>query len=160
MEQDIWTGDESWTLVRDASAPEFEFEDAAKRASILCLECARGLRELNFLDVTQPAAERANFFRARQLVRDCIELCDSTARLSSKGSPLTGSIAQACEDCCRECASSRKWLQTERPEDWLEACRRAAAACHDLARQSHGWMEVAPGRMKPSGVDSTSWAGH
>lgn len=70
-----------------------------------------------------------------RLLRDCAEICQTSANFMLRYSPLhrltCGVCAQICELCAEECS---KMGDSEFMRECIEACRVCAASCHEMSR--------------------------
>ena len=97
----------------------------------VCLDCAR-LCEETLTQCLQMGGPHADP-RHMTLLRDCIVICDASARFMLHGSELHDRTCAVCAEVCDACAASCDALGDEM-EACAHACRAGADSCRRLAR--------------------------
>jgi hypothetical protein len=70
-----------------------------------------------------------------QLLLDCVEICQTSARFMIRGSDFHGQICGVCAEVCKDCARSCDSLGDDSDmKHCAEECRRCAASCAEMAR--------------------------
>jgi hypothetical protein len=72
--------------------------------------------------------------RHARLMADCIQICQTTADLMRRQSPLHASQCAACAEVCDACADSCDKLAGKEMEQCAEICRRCAEACRKMSK--------------------------
>lgn len=67
-----------------------------------------------------------------RLMRDCAEICQTSANFLLSGSPYHHKVCEACAEVCEACAKSCAGLDDM--EECVDACQRCAESCLTMAR--------------------------
>lgn len=69
-----------------------------------------------------------------RLLRDCAEICQTTANFILRGSKLHGLTCRACAEICMRCAEDcEKFTDDDKMKMCAELCRRCAESCKRMA---------------------------
>jgi len=66
-----------------------------------------------------------------RLMRDCAEICATSANFMLSGSQFHGDVCEACAEVCEACAASCEKLGDM--QSCVDACRRCAESCRAMA---------------------------
>jgi hypothetical protein len=70
-----------------------------------------------------------------RLLRDCAEICQTTANFMLAGPDLHGRTCAVCAEACQRCAESCEQLANDdMMKQCVEVCRRCAESCKVLAQ--------------------------
>ena len=68
------------------------------------------------------------------LLRDCAQICTTSADFMMRGSPLHGRTCGVCAEVCERCAQScEQFADDPVMQQCAEACRTCAASCREMA---------------------------
>jgi len=70
-----------------------------------------------------------------RLLRDCAEICQTSANFMLRGSKLHAMICQICAEICRRCADDcAKFGDDQTMQKCAEVCRRCADECQKMSQ--------------------------
>jgi hypothetical protein len=98
-----------------------------------CLDCHRVCQETAAycLEMGGMHAEAAH----QRLMRDCIQICITSADFMLRGSDLHARVCGVCAEVCRRCADDcARFGNDEQMRKCEQACRRCAESCEEMAR--------------------------
>ena len=80
-----------------------------------------------------------------QLMEDCADICQTTARIVTRRSPRHADIATACASVCDLCAAScEKFIGDPHMKACANQCYLCASACRQVVSSMAGANEAAP----------------
>jgi hypothetical protein len=85
-----------------------------------------------------------------RLMRNCAEICRTSADFMLSNSPLHARICAACAEVCDACADSCE--QLGEMDECVQACRACAQSCHQMAGSGMGMPMM--GRQSGTGAGS------
>lgn len=108
-------------------------DEMAQRAAKACSDCMNACNEGFHHCYEQLAAGKKEYADAAHLCVDCAEMCACCAQICGRVSPLKGICCEACAKCCDECIAACEKLNDPRMKGTIDACRRCATECRQLA---------------------------
>jgi len=77
-----------------------------------------------------------------QILQDCADICETTAKFASRSSAQQGSVTSACADICELCAvSCEKFSGDAQMKACANQCYLCAAACQQSSASSSARAE-------------------
>jgi hypothetical protein len=74
-----------------------------------------------------------------QLMQDCADICETTAKFLARSSPQHAQVTTACADLCDRCAASCEQFVGDAPmKACADECRLCADACRRIAPKAMG----------------------
>ena len=115
-----------------------EHDEHAKMNARTCSECAdecdAGFHHCH----EQLAAGKTDHADAEHVCVDTATVCRASASLCARVSPLMGPCCRACAECCDECIGICEKLNDPEMKKVIEACRRTAKECRQMAQMMGG----------------------
>lgn len=108
-------------------------DEMAQRAAKACSDCMNACNEGFHHCHEQLEMGKKEYADAAHLCVDCAEMCACCAQICGRVSPLKGICAEACAKCCDECIAVCEKLNDPRMKGAIDACRRCATECRQLA---------------------------
>jgi hypothetical protein len=102
----------------------------AKTCSDCMNECNKGFHHC----YEQLAAGKKEHALAAHLCVDCAEMCACCAELCGRVSPMMGHCCEACAKCCDACIAECEKLNNPELKGVIEACRKTAKECREMAK--------------------------
>ncbi len=79
-------------------------------------------------------------------LKDCAEICQTSADFMLRGSPLHGLTCDACARICDECGDAcDQYPENENLRACAESCRSCSASCHEMAVSAPNWRDMISG---------------
>ena len=113
-------------------------EQMAKNTAKSCSDCANECEAGYHHCHQQLAAGKKDYARAEHSCVDTATMCYCSAALCARVSPLMGHCCQACAECCDACIAECEKLNDPELARVIEACRRAAKECRQMATMMGG----------------------
>ena len=108
--------------------------ETAKTCGDCAEECDAGFHHCH----EQLAAGKQDYADAAHLCVDTATVCHAAAALCARMSPLMGACCRACAECCDACAAECEKLDDPEMKGVIEACRRTAKDCRQMAQMMGG----------------------
>lgn len=71
------------------------------------------------------------------LLRDCAEICQTSANFMLRGSDMHANVCNACAEICRRCAEAcQRFSDDEKMRTCAEICRRCAEVCQRMGQMA------------------------
>lgn len=97
-----------------------------------CLDCHR-ICEETAAYCTEMGGKHAEPMHLR-LLRDCAQICITSADFMMRGSDLHPRVCGVCEEACERCAESWERMGDDtQMQECAEICRRCAESCRQMA---------------------------
>lgn len=111
---------------------------AQQECAEACGRCAHECEDAFHYCLRQARAGKARYDRAAHLCIDCAEICATTAKLVARSSPLMNHVCAACAEICDDCHAECARLDDPEMKLALEALRRCARSCREMAQAPGG----------------------
>ena len=96
-----------------------------------CLSCTEECEHCATACLHEPdAAQRT---RCIQVLRDCADVCDVSARWMVRDSSFVRPICELCADICDQCATECGRFRDDHCRNCADACRKCAQECRTMA---------------------------
>jgi hypothetical protein len=106
----------------------------AKTCSDGANECNEGFHHC----YEQLVAGKKEYGKAVHACVDCAEMCACSAGLCGRASPLMVHCCDACAKCCDDCIAECEKLNDPELKGVIEACRKTAKECREMAKMMSG----------------------
>ena len=100
-----------------------------------CADCTNSCASCYHRCLNLLSAGKKDHRKALILCNDCAEVCSTAAKLTSRHSPFSAVICEACAKTCDECrAACAKFSQDKHMTDCAKACEDCATACREMIK--------------------------
>jgi len=106
--------------------------DACAKA---CAHCTNSCASCYHHCLVLLSAGKKDHRKALVLCNDCAEVCATAAKLTSRHSPFSAVICEACAKTCDDCgAACTKFSEDKHMTDCAKSCQDCAAACREMIK--------------------------
>ena len=110
----------------------------ARQCAKTCSDCTNECNEGFHHCYEQLVAGKKEHGKAAHACVDCAEMCACSAALCGRVSPMMGHCCDACAKCCDACIAECEKLNDPALRGVIEACRKTAKECREMAKMMGG----------------------
>jgi len=115
-----------------------EHDEMSQKTAKACSDCMNECNEA-FHHCHEALAEgKKEYASAAHACADTADMCACGAALCGRASPMMGHCCEACAKCCDDCIAECEKLNDPELKAAIEACRKTAKECRDMAKMKGG----------------------
>lgn len=104
----------------------------------VCRNCAHSCEECFAYIIEGDAVDVHSRIKLIEILNDCIDICNVSARYLNRYSRFSTSICQLCSEICTSCAEICEPFNDTSFRTCTKLCRECAEICHNITEMASG----------------------